>query len=115
MKNTLFTLLLLMALNVYGQQRAANWFFGYEAGLNFSTGEPVAITLGKLQSIEGSSSISDTLGNLLFYTNGERICNRNHELMSNTINLLGNQSAIQTSIIAPLPNNDVLYYLFTTA
>jgi len=94
--------------------RSSHWFFGYEAGLWFDAGQPFVDTTGNLVSIEGSSSISTTSGDLLFYSNGESVWNRAGDIMPNGTGVLGNQSSVQSSIIAPLPGSSSLYYLFTT-
>lgn len=115
MKSLLLFFALLLAQLSYGQaQRSAHWFFGYEAGLDFSTGTVSADVNGKLASIEGSSTMSDLSGNLLFYSNGEKVWNRNHALMPNGNNLTGDQSSTQSSLIVPKPGDDNLYYLFTS-
>ncbi len=64
-------------------------------------------------SDESAASISDSSGNLLFYTNGNIVYNRKHEIMLNGEDLAGNISACQTLII-PIPGNDSLYYIITT-
>lgn len=113
----LFLLLLLLTsiYNCFSQsKRSAHWFFGDHAGLNFQGGILQADTTGSLLSIEGCASISDTLGNLLFYTNGELVWNKNHVLMSNGSGLFGSQTCVEGTIIAPMPGSDHLYYLFTT-
>lgn len=108
-------MIMLLLTSTYGQKnRAAHWYFGYEAGIDFSSGLPIADTTGNLISIEGSSSISDTLGNLLFYSNGEAVWNRNHVEMPNSSDIIGDMSAAQSSIIVPQPSHDSHYYLFST-
>lgn len=115
MKQLVFVLILFFFSSVHGQvNRAAHWYFGYEAGIDFSSGQPVVDTTGKLISIEGCSSISDASGDLLFYSNAEQIWNKNHEPMSNSQGLIGDQSSEQSSLIIPLPASDSLYYLFST-
>jgi hypothetical protein len=63
---------------------------------------------------EGSSSICDANGQLLFYSNGETIYNRNHNIMLNGDKLSGNISSVQSCLIVPVPGNDSIYYLFTS-
>lgn len=67
-----------------------------------------------MSSWEGCASISDTNGNLLFYTNGEKVWNRNHQIMPLGDLLFGNVSSTQSSIIIPQPGIDSIYYIFTT-
>ncbi|MES1218601.1 MAG: PKD domain-containing protein, partial [Bacteroidota bacterium] len=63
---------------------------------------------------EGCSNISDDNGQILFYTNGVTVYNRQHKVMLNGNNLSGNLSATQSCIIVPVPGNDSIYYIFTT-
>ena len=61
----------------------------------------------------GCAVISDKQGQLLFYTNGKNVWNRNHQRMPNGFGLNGSEVVNQNSIIIPLPQSDHLYYLFT--
>jgi len=63
--------------------------------------------------VEGSSSMSDAAGNLLFYTNGEKLMNRFHQVMLNGGFIYGNVSSTSNSVIAQLPGDANIYYLFT--
>jgi len=108
----LFLLNTVIILNTYAQLETANWFFGYHAGLNFNNTPPTA-QQGSLHAIEGTASISDSLGNLLFYTNGEVIYNARHQIMQNGSGLLGNNEATNSAYIIPHPANPDLYYVFT--
>lgn len=89
------------------------WYFGNNAGLNFNTNPPGILTNGQLQSYESGSAISDANGNLLFYSNGERVWNKNHSIMSNGYNLMGHFSTTQGCLIIPFPGNPDMYYIFT--
>jgi hypothetical protein len=59
-------------------KRVNVWYFGYNAGLNFNTGTPTPLTDGALSIWEGCATICDENGNLLFYTDGSSIWNKNH-------------------------------------
>src|SRR4030095_16264209 len=112
----LYTLCILLASSGFGQiKRASQWLFGWKAGIDFSSGNPISSTFSQMASIEGSSSIADTSGSLLFYSNGESVWNKLQQPMSNGSGLMGDQSAAQSSLIVPLPESDSIYYLFTTA
>jgi hypothetical protein len=98
-------------------KRTSHWYFGNGAGIDFSSGEAVVDTTGRLHTLEGCSTISDTSGNLLFYTDGDTVWNRNHQPMPNGTGLLGCGawgSSSQTGLIVPLPSSDSLYYVFTS-
>lgn len=95
------------------QKEANFWYFGYNAGLNFSLGLPVAMTNGQLNTWEGCSSISSSTGNLLFYTDGQFVYNANHQEMPNGSGLMGDESSTQSGIIVPKPGSSSEYYIFT--
>ncbi len=109
---TIFIFLLSLSYT-YSQGAANNWYFGDNAGITFSTNPPSALNNGKLNTIEGCASISDTGGNLLFYTDGSLVYNRNHEVMINGTGLLGDKSSSQSAIIIPKPLDTNIYYVFT--
>ena len=62
MKKTLLLILLGYCIHTHAQGEAANWFFGRNAGVNFSSGTPVAISDGQIDTLEGCASISNTNG-----------------------------------------------------
>jgi len=99
-------------------KRTSHWYFGSGAGIDFSSGEAKADTSGQLHTIESCSTMSDTLGNVLFYTDGDTVWNRNHQPMPNGTGLLGcgnwDGSSSQGGIIVPHPMGDSLYYIFTS-
>jgi gliding motility-associated-like protein len=98
---------------VSGQTIADNWFFGHKGGVNFSSNSYTVLTSGQLYTIEGVASISDQNGNLLFYTDGDTVWNKQHQVMPNGTGLLGNASATQAALICPTPNDSTRYYIFT--
>ncbi|MFA5298908.1 MAG: hypothetical protein WC389_11940, partial [Lutibacter sp.] len=112
MKNFITILLLFCTLNILAQGEANFWFFGKNAGLNFNGGTPTPIS-GSLNTIEGCASFSNSLGNLLFYTDGTMVWNKNHQIMPNGTNLKGHSSSTQSAIIVPHPGNTNLFYIFT--
>ena len=95
------------------QQQAAIWYFGDRAGLDFTTGVPIVLNDGALDTLEGCATISDAMGNLLFYTDGSTIWGSNHIPMPNGAGLLGDSSSSQSAIIVPAPDNVDIYYVFT--
>lgn len=114
MKKYFLLLIFITSINLsFGQLEAANWYFGNEAGLNFTSGTPIALNNSAMSQLEGCATISDANGNLLFYTNGQEIYNSNHQLMQNGTGLLGSQSSSQSAIIIPAPLDSNRYYIFT--
>ncbi len=113
----LFTIIvfILFSIKVSAQRDAANWYFGNFAGLDFNSGVPVVIDDGALDTTEGCSAISNKdTGDILFYTEGTTIWNRNNEVMLNGTDLLGSLSSTQSAVIVPLPGSDTLFYIITT-
>ncbi len=97
------------------QNEASFWYFGQNAGLQFNaeTGTVTAITNGQLSTLEGCTSISDTDGNLLFYSDGRTVWNRAHEVMLNGTGLKGDESSTSSGLIVPKPQDPNFYYLFS--
>ncbi|MCF6295551.1 MAG: cell surface protein, partial [Flavobacteriaceae bacterium] len=97
MKKILLILTLFISINVAGQGEAANWYFGFGAGMQFdlATGNTTALNDGQLSTNEGCSTISDANGNLLFYSDGTTVWNRNHQVMPNGNGLFGDSSSTQ--------------------
>ena len=98
---------------LFGQGQAGVWYFGENAGLDFNVDPAVALTNGSLSTEEGCSTVCNAQGDLLFYTDGITVYNKNHAVMDNGNDLDGNSSATQSSIIVQQPGSAVLYYIFT--
>lgn len=105
--------LLFFSIPVFCQKEANIWYFGEKAGLDFSSGVAVPLLDGQLNTLEGCATISDAYGNLLFYTDGITVYNRNHNIMPNGTNLMGNPSSTHSAIIVPKPKSENIYYIFT--
>jgi len=94
-------------------KRTNFWYFGNYAGLDFNSGEPIALTNGQINDgFYSSAAISDTDGNLLFYTNGRYIWNKNHQQMEGGYAYFW--GGTQSAIIFPKPQTDNIYYVFTS-
>jgi len=94
-------------------QQGNIWTFGDLAGVDFNSGSPVSFTGSAMTTIEGSATISDNNGNLLFYTHGSKVWDKNHNQMPNGFGLLGDSSSSQSGIIVPHPANPNLYFIVT--
>ena len=81
MKKVLLFILIVFSQFLFAQGEGNIWYFGFNAGLDFNQDPPVALTNGSLFSNEGCAAICDNLGNLLFYTEGTTIWNKNHDIM----------------------------------
>ena len=114
-KNFCFLVALFLGCISYTQNEASYWYFGNRAGLRFdsSTGNVTAITDGQLSTLEGCTTISDENGDLLFYSDGRFVWDRNHQIMPNGTGLNGDNSSTSSGVIIPKPQDPDIYYLFT--
>lgn len=110
------------------------WALGYKAGIDFNSGAPVAIqtALNGNQPVnyhlsEGSASVCDASGGLLFYTDGSYLWDRTHNFMPNGqwlapvpfgwpptgTNFSTTNTDNQNSVIVPMPGDPDKYYVFS--
>ncbi|MFM9988359.1 PKD domain-containing protein, partial [Flavobacterium sp.] len=113
MKLKLVLLFSLLFNFAFSQGEANIWYFGNHAGLDFNSGSPVALTNGQLNTEEGCAVLSNSAGQLLFYTDGTTVYNRNHVVMLNGTGLMGNSTTDQSATIVPKPGSATLFYVFT--
>jgi len=118
-KRFFYILILFLHLQTFAQKQSNIWYFGQNVGLDFSSGSPATIRNGETLNFAGCASMCDRNGNLLFYTNGKVVYNRNHEIMQNGNSLQGNINSTQSALIVPFPKESKQYdpkkyYIFTT-
>ena len=98
------------------------WYFGNRGVIDFGTSGTTATVLLNPEnrvSIEGSTVVTDTDGNLLFWAGGATptspavLYNRNQQPMPNG-SLLGNASAVQMLAAFPAPDVPGRYFVVTT-
>lgn len=98
------------------------WYFGDGAGLDFNPdpNDPNAPTPRPIaqrhpQNIPaGTTTISDQAGQVLFFTDGNSVWDLNGNLMENGADIGGDNSSSQSVIAVAVPQQQTLYYLFTT-
>lgn len=111
-KNSVVVVLFLLPFAAQSQQ--SNWWiFGNNASINFNTN-----TAGTLPNTvnEGTSAISNSSGQLLFYTDGIKVFKSDGNIMpdattSTTYTMSGSSTTAQT-LIVPKPGSS-FYYVFT--
>lgn len=125
-KQKAFALLLLMSLSLtlpaqvnrcsyVIPRQTDNWLFAQNAGLRFDASGNVSANNpsgNNLPNGSGVSAISDEGGNLLFYTDGQKVYNASNVQINFGPLLLG--SPVASSVIVPRPSSPNLYYIFTT-
>ncbi len=99
----------------YAQKEYNDWYFGFHAGITFDAGQPVSLINSAISQGEGCASICDSSSNMLFYTDGSTVWNKNHVIMADgLINGSGN-SCTQAALIVQRPLCKRFYYIFTVA
>jgi len=120
MNNTLRVALAIVALVLVwtpagAQNEKNNWIFGYHSRASFG---PIPYNgIPSINSDQACSSISDSAGNLQFYTDGVWVWNRNGAVMPGvqTTQLQGYADTSQGALIVPKPGSGCNeYYIFTT-
>ena len=113
-KRTFIVVLLLALTSLAAQNETNNWYFGFNAGLDFNTSTPSIIAGGSVSLGYGSSSISDASGNLLFYTDGQTVWDQTNTIMANGAGLSGDPYRSQPCVIVKQPGSATIYHIFTT-
>jgi hypothetical protein len=107
--------LVLGCFSLNAQKEYVNWYFGNQAAVNFATGGPVNVTGSAMTMVDCPASISDSAGNLLFYSDATQVWDRTNNVMPNGAGLIGDLSGGQPANIVRVPCHPNLYYLFTNA
>ena len=96
-----------LAGEILAQKETYNWRFGYYLGLSFSVTPPTNVTGSGMLTYESSAVISDANGNLLFYTDGKTVWNKQEQVMANGTGLLGSgpQCSSQPAVILKKPGS----------
>ncbi|MBC7903353.1 MAG: PKD domain-containing protein [Gemmatimonadaceae bacterium] len=104
----------------------ANWFFGDYGSIDFRTGAPVQTTTalvnnsihaessypGQLPYFGASLSVSDSLGNTLFYSNGVSVWNGQHRKISKSpIFGTSDINASSSTSYVPYPGKKNVYFV----
>ncbi|GIV30656.1 MAG: hypothetical protein KatS3mg029_0007 [Saprospiraceae bacterium] len=132
---TFFLLIFSFPVILTAQKHDYNWLFGYQpingphpvignSKIDFNDFPPAIskVTNGTISFDLTNASISDSTGNLLFYTNGIVVVNAQHQVMENGDSLNPGEVAWdwynegyivqQGALILPVPSSANKYYLF---
>lgn len=105
-----------LSISAFPQTKRANvWHFRY-AALDFNIGSPPEpIPKFLMYNDGGTTSVSDTNGNLLFCCDGGRVLNKLGFIMQGGSDI-GLEANINQHVLAfPMPGSERFYYLFTTS
>lgn len=110
-------LFLLIGINSHSQpnKRTNIWQFSDSIALDFNSGAPVEGTPCHIdgQGWGATATICDTNGNLLFYSEGDSVYNKNHHSSAYSMGPGIYHQGAQSTISLPVPGSDSLYYIFT--
>jgi gliding motility-associated-like protein len=100
-------------LTLLAQKEGNNWYFPRFNAMNFTNGTAQVLSSNHMFTVIACASISDKNGNLLFYTDGDSVWNRNHLVMTNGTGMSNKVLWIpSSSLIVPKPGCSNIYYLF---
>lgn len=90
------------------------WIFGKNAGLDFSTWSPIPFK-SAISTSEGSAVVCNSSGHLLFYTDGKRVYNKNHQLMPSGGSIVSYEtgSTTQAALIVQVIGQPGNFYVFS--
>jgi len=119
MKYIVFISFVFLFFNLSAQKETNNWVFGDSLLMTFTDTGINCMQIPTNIIYEASASISDSIGNLFFYTDGKNVWNKDYNLMPNGCCLNIDQYGIYGSsitqgvIIIPVPDNSTSFYIFT--
>ena len=116
MKQSVITgLVLLLYVLGFSQGEWNNWYFGQHAGITFNYGSPIALNncASTFDDQNCTATCSDSLGNLLFYSDWKKVYNRNHVPMPNGASLAAGGASHHQLFYVKKFDDDSSYYLFT--
>lgn len=115
MKGIITIILIIITTLTFAQGRYDIWYFSNGLGIDFTQQPPVKLTNGAINTLEGSASICDSSGNLLYYSDGVTVWDKNHQKLLNGTNLSGSGSSVQAALIIKKPNTTNQYFVFSTS
>ncbi|MFT6244348.1 MAG: gliding motility-associated-like protein [Salibacteraceae bacterium] len=111
----------LITLLSIGQNTNNIWYFGDGNFLDFNANMATPVLSANGVEVatptstycqEGSSTVCDAAGNLLFYNNSENVWDRFYNPMPNGTNLTGSAVTSAQTMIVPKPGSPSIYYIF---
>lgn len=100
----------------YNTPENSYWAFGYQSGIFFAGGLPNPVSTN-IVTYEGTASMADNAGNLLFYTDGMTIYDKTGSVMPGGTDVtpagVTTGSTTQAAIIIPVVGGANQYYVFS--
>lgn len=116
----IITIIMLLPMFCTAQKQGNIWYFGGSfsnqslsgAGIDFNPTIPAALTNSNMSYTEGAATYCNSVGQLLFYAQGDTIYDRTHNIMMNGAGLGGHYSTAQSTLIVPVTGDTNKYYIF---
>ncbi len=104
-------LILINFIQLLAQNEANIWYFQHQCGLDFNSGQGIAMLDGPIHGGEGNATISDSSGNYLLCSQIGFVYNKNGGVMQNGSNMPN--PGFAGLAIVKCPGQTNLYYIFT--
>jgi hypothetical protein len=103
-----------VCFNCTAQNELTKWYFGNRGGLDFMTNPPTILTNSAMKATHGCTSVADAAGSILFYSQGDTVWNKNHQVLANGTGLYGLPGGgWQTCMAVKQPGNNNIYFVLT--
>ena len=86
-------LLLFVSSLSFSKNEGNIWYFGANCGLDFNNAEVRVLNGSKLNSKEACATFCDEKGEVILYSDGVSLWNKNHNRINDNLLMKGNQSA----------------------
>jgi uncharacterized protein (TIGR02145 family) len=97
----------------FSQGEFNNWYFGMFKGMNFNVDPPVFLPGNPVYDAGVTINVSDSEGNLLFFSDGSSVHNRNKVIMPNGSGLWSGSGSFEQGVtVVQNPADDSTYFLF---
>lgn len=115
-KSLCFLICVIMLTPCFAQKEANVWITGDDYGFDFNYGRFLVFDRKAFGSNVAATSVSicnKETGELLFYSDGANVWNKNFDIMPNGKGIISGRLFGQHTLIIPMPGEADKYYLFT--
>ena len=94
-------------------KHADAWLFGEKAGISFKSGVAQNIATNAMDTKRATATYADENGDLLLYSNGQKVWNKNGQVIQGADNLIDDDDPFYSGLIVPIPENPDQFYVFS--
>ncbi|MFT5886128.1 MAG: hypothetical protein ACI9IP_002592 [Arcticibacterium sp.] len=96
-------------------KQADVWLFGDKAGISFKSGVPQNLATNTMDTKRATATYADKNGDLLLYSNGQKVWNKNGQVIQGADDLIDDANPFYSGLIVPIPGNQDQFYVFSIA